>query len=413
MERKKRQLEYKWVIACVCFMTVFVCLGFCSSNKALYLAAITEALGIKRSLFSFNDSIRFISTAVVNLFFGSLVSRFGTKKMILFGVCALIGAVLVYAHAETVGLFYLGGCLLGIGLAFTTTTMVGCVIRRWFREHGGKITGFVLAANGLGGAAAAQIVSPIIYEEGNPFGYRNAYKLVAVILLILLAVLLVLFRERESTGEGEKTKGRPAAKANPVKGTPWFYAVAGCVFLTGLVLQGIEGISAAHLKDVGLDTEFIANVLGVHALALALFKFLTGIFYDRFGIGRTVLCCDIAAVAVTFVLALVQSSPAGMVLAMVYGIFSSLALPLETVLIPLFTGELFGNGDFDRMLGILVAVNTAGYAVGTPLVNWCYDMTGSYTPILYVLGFVMLGVTVCMQLAIRRGTGKQNAEDLR
>lgn len=34
--------------------------------------------------------------------------------------------------------------------------------------------GFVLAANGLGGALAAQVVTPIIYQEGNPFGYRNA-----------------------------------------------------------------------------------------------------------------------------------------------------------------------------------------------------------------------------------------------
>ena len=77
----KRRFDYKWVILALSFMMVFVCLGFCSANKGLYLAAITEALGIKRSLFSINDSCRFITTAIINLFFGSLISRFGIRKM--------------------------------------------------------------------------------------------------------------------------------------------------------------------------------------------------------------------------------------------------------------------------------------------------------------------------------------------
>ena len=48
--------RYRWVIIGAMFLMVFICLGFCSSNKGLYLSAITEALDIKRSLFSVNDS---------------------------------------------------------------------------------------------------------------------------------------------------------------------------------------------------------------------------------------------------------------------------------------------------------------------------------------------------------------------
>ena len=44
--------KYSVVVAGICM--VFVCLGFCSSNKSLYLSAITEALSIPRSLFSIN-----------------------------------------------------------------------------------------------------------------------------------------------------------------------------------------------------------------------------------------------------------------------------------------------------------------------------------------------------------------------
>ncbi len=123
--------RYRWVIVAASFLMVFVCLGFCSSSKSLYLAAITEALGIKRSLFSINDSCRYIATAVVNLFFGALCARFGRKRLIAAGFACLIASMLLYAYAPNIYLFYLGGVLLGLGLAWTTTTMVGSIVHRW------------------------------------------------------------------------------------------------------------------------------------------------------------------------------------------------------------------------------------------------------------------------------------------
>lgn len=103
----------------------------------------------------------------------------------------------VYAHASNIYAFYIGECLLGVGLSFTSTSMVGCVVRRTYSENTGKIMGTILAANGLGGALAAQIVTPIIFEEGNPFGNRNAYKLIVVILTVTAIIVLTLVREKD------------------------------------------------------------------------------------------------------------------------------------------------------------------------------------------------------------------------
>ncbi|MBQ4274156.1 MAG: hypothetical protein IJB94_04205, partial [Clostridia bacterium] len=83
---KKRAFDYKWVVVAVCFLTVMVTLGFCSSTKSLYLDVVTASLGIDRSLFSLNDTCRFVSNAIVNLFFGALVHRFGAKRLMLAGI---------------------------------------------------------------------------------------------------------------------------------------------------------------------------------------------------------------------------------------------------------------------------------------------------------------------------------------
>lgn len=400
MHEVKKRLNYKWVIVALCFAMVFTCLGFCSGTKSLYLAAITEALDIKRTLFSLNDSIRFITTAIVNLFFGTLIEKMGAKKMIGFGFAALIISMLINAYAKYVVQFYIGAFFLGMGLSWTTTTMIGYVVNQWCKEHRGTIMGFVLAANGIAGAVVTQIISPIIYNENNVFGYRNAYKLTALILL-MVGTFVVLFFRNEPKGEKNSEAYVKQKKPKNVSWsgltleetlrTPYFYAVAACVFLTGAILQGISGTSAAHMKDVGLDPSYVAMVMSTHSLALAVFKFSTGVLHDRIGLRKTMLMCYSAAVVALVLLGSLNASTK--IMAMIYGVLSSLAMPLETVMLPLITADLFGEKAYSKLLGIIVSINTAGYALGAPIFNLVYDACGTYQPILYVVAVVMLVIT--------------------
>lgn len=398
--------HYRWVIAGINFLMVFVCLGFCSSSKSLYLAAVTEALGIRRSLFSINDSCRYVATAVVNLFFGTLCAKFGRRRLIAAGFACLIASMLLYACAPDIYLFYLGGILLGLGLAWTTTTMVGSIVHSWCREHAGKIMGLILAANGIGAAAATQIVAPIIYAPGDGFGYRNAYKLVALLLTVTAVLVLALYRDPPAeTNAPQKPKRAVSARGKPeTQPRRTQVLLLTCVFLTGFILQSTTGVSAAHMKDVGLSAGYVAAVMSAHALSLTISKFLTGLLHDRIGLRKTVLLCDCAAAVVLILLAELSATPGGHVLAMTYGILSSLALPLETIMLPLIAEDLFSGPQYDRMLGILVSVNTAGYAVGTPLANLTFDCFGTYRLMLLISACVMAAVACCLQALLRRRT---------
>ena len=279
----------KTAVVAACFLMVLITLGFCSSNKGLYLSAITQALGLKRSLFSVNDSIRFITSAAVSLFFGTMIRQYGPRKLIAAGFVSLICSVLLYSVSNNIPGFYLGGALLGFGLAWTTTSMVGYLIGKWCPDNRGTIMGFVLAANGIGGAAAAQIVSPIIYQEGNAFGYRSAYRLVALILLLTGILVVSVIREPESAAgtaaPGKKRRGRQwtGISYEEAKKSTYFYIAVASVFLTGMVLQSVNGVGAAHMRDAGLDPAYVANVWSIHSLVLACAKFFTGFLYDKDG----------------------------------------------------------------------------------------------------------------------------------
>ena len=403
----KRKFDYKWVILAVCAGMIFVTLGFCSSNKGIYLTAITEAVGIPRGLFSINDSCRYIAMAVINLFFGTLLSRFGARIMVAVGFIATIASTVIYAFATNIVTFCIGGTLLGIGLAFTSTNMASTIIRRWFHKDIGKYTGIAFAANGIGSTVASFIATPLIHETGNPFGYRNSYLVVTAILIISGIVTVILLKqppsEEKPTEKSAKTPkiewaGMPFAQAK----RHWFFYVTGLVvFITGFSLHGLVGAFAAHLEDTGITPPFVAVVVGVYSITLTLSKIFAGWLYDRKGLSTVMIVCQIAAIVAFLALMFSGPTPVGLLLSMVFAVLYSVSLPLETLIIPLLVNDFFGAISYDQILGIYAAINYAGYALGAPIVNWCYDLFGSYKPIFLLFAILMFIIVFIFRLARR------------
>ncbi len=398
--------NYHWVIVVACFLLCFAALGICSGNRSLYLAAVPDALGIARGAYSVGDSLKFLATSVTNLFFGVLMMKYGPRKMVGVGMSALALSCVTSSFATNVWHIYFAGLLLGFGSTFTGTAYVGYVIRRWCKKNQGTILGLVLCSNALGSAVAAPWFTPMILGE-NPFGYRDAYRIAALIALCVGVLAVLLIRD---TTEERQLPQKKKAKSNTWEGItlqqalrkPYFYIACGCIFFTGAVLQSVNGVSSAHMKDQGLNADFIATTVSIHALALAAFKFLSGWMYDKRGLKFTMLICDGAAVIMILLLAVVTSSAEGRAYAIAYAVLSSLALPLETVMLPLIAGDLFGEKEYSKLLGVFVSVNTAGYASGPLISNLCFDAIGTYRPVFIAYAFLMTGVTVAFLFVHRQ-----------
>ncbi len=407
----KKKFDYTYVIIAICFLSICTSLGLCSSGRTMYLTAITDALDIKRSAFSLNDTFRYVTSTILNLFLGFFINKFGTKKLMCAGFLALIGFALINSVAVELYQFYIGGILLGIGISWTGTTMMSTVINIWVKKNKGAITGFVLAANGLGGAVAVQIISPIIFEEGNPFGYRNSYRLVACVLAVMLVLVLVFFRDRPKGAEKtlvplkkkRKIRGESwvGMEYNDIIRKPYFYFALACMALTGMSLQGISGISAPHMYDIGMEKSYVATLSTISSLCLMSSKFFTGFMYDKTGLKITMNICLFSSFLSLGGLILVTNTPIGRVIAVVRIIFSSIALPLETVMLPLYASELFGSKNFVKVVGYFSAACTAGFAVGAPFANLCYDLFGDYNVAFIVFACLMLFVTLTMQFVLR------------
>ncbi len=403
LSKKKHRLEYKWVITVLSFLMVMTVLGFCSSSKSIFISAVCDALDFTRSGFSLNETARYISTATVNVFFGALIYKYGAKKLICAGFISLIASMLIYSLSTSIFGFVVGGVFLGIGLSFTTTTMVGAIVNKWWKKNNGTVMGLVLASNGIGSTVAIQILTPVIHAS-DPFAYRNAYRLVAIILSVVFLLILVFFKNEPKSSElNENARAAAPEKKKTyyksVLKTPYFYLAAICIFISGMVLQSMYGITAPLLEDAGIGSNTVANVLSVASMMLFVTKFGIGFIYDRTGIRATISLCYACSV-IAVILLLLVSAGKGSPLAFVYAVVVSIALPLETIMLPIYAKGLFDEKSFNTALGLFVSVNTAGYATGAPLANLCYDLSGSYKISLIVSAVIMVFALVLMHFVI-------------
>lgn len=388
----------------LCFVMIFCGLGLWA-QKGLFLAPITEALNVSRTAYSFADTCRYVTTAIVNIFFGFFVNRFGSKKLIIVGFFALTLAPLCYAFATSVWLFYVGGCLLGIGFSFASTAIVGYVVNKVCRKNKGTIMGAVLCANGVAGAIVALIITPII--EADVFGYKNAFYLFAIISAVALLLFIFLYKEPKNAIEDGEVLDKQEKKENwqgiyyeQALKKKYFYLACVCILLTGLVLTGVISNYAAHLRDRGFSADQISVVAVISSIALAVFKFLNGFVYDRAGLRFTITVDCAAAVLVMVILYFITASPLGFAFGIIYAILGGVALPLETVMLPIYAKDLFGQRGFNKVLGIFVSLNQVGYALGAPLMNLAYDLLGTYNLGLIISAVLMVITIILLQIVI-------------
>lgn len=389
-------MKYRWLVAVLCFLLIFLGLGFCLSGRSIFLAPITQALNISRSAFSVCDSIRYATSAALSFLMGKLIQHFGTKRLICLGLISLLAATLLYATASHLLPFYVGSVFFGIGLALGATAMVSTVINSYFPGKSGTLMGVILGANGLGAAVSVQLFTPLI--ESHPFGYRTAYFITFGIIAVLLILFLILYKDPQQIHKKQQQSGNDGLTLTQLRHMPVFYVTVICVLLTSAILQGVSGIAAAHVRDVGLSAQIAATMVSISSVALLFSKILSGFVTDKLGLRTSVNLSYMTTFCAILLLIFLTEQYAAFTYG--YAIMMAIGLPLETVMLPLLTAHLFGRKDFAAIMGIMSAIHSIGSAIGTPLINLSYDQLGTYRPVLMVVAALPVILLICYQWII-------------
>lgn len=406
---KTPRFFYGWIVAVTCFTFSVIGVGLGNSTISLYVKPICDDMGFSRGGYVLVYSILSASQMLASLAFGAIYQKFKNVRMIfVIGVFGIASAFTIYCLSRNIYLFYLGAFFQGFGLQYVSAIPLSVVISNWFLTKKGTVLSMVLAGSGLGGI----ILNPIVGRWISVDGWRAAYFYSLILLLVFLLPALLILREKPSD-VGQKAFGSNQSHdqnfvqtgrqlSNPdlseLRKTPIFWMVLMAVFFFGLSIQPVYVNAAAHLGGVGLNPQVIACVMSVVFIANTLSKVLLGIVNDKYGIKPVIIINNSFFAIATVTLILTRSNAFGLCFGAGFGI----GYTMLSITIPLLIAHLYSGKNYGNIIGIMIAAQTAGYSVGTPLVGFSYDVFHSYNYAFILAVFLDITGAFLILKALRR-----------
>jgi len=253
--------------------------------------------------------------------------------------------------------------------------------------------GIIAAGSGFGGSLFSLIIGNHISNNG----FQASYFLTAVILALAAVPIIVFLRSKP----GNKEKHSENNYSNELKldhttsdhhtdsaylKQNYVLLTLFLVFLIGVIIAPMNQNTPPFLIEKGFDPIFAANIASSVFFIQAISKILLGIFNDRFGI-KICLYVGLGSFVIG-ALFLIFSTSTWTV--WVYALFGGIAMSSVAVISPLYINHILGNKYYEKYIGLFMAAINGGIGLGNPIINFTYDLSGTYKIIFAC--FVVIGV---------------------
>ncbi|MGX7092191.1 MFS transporter [Hutsoniella sourekii] len=423
---KQGGLHFAWIILLATILVLGIFMPIVTSLANLFQISVTQDLGFSRSAFSLNTTI----TQAVGIFTGPILSKqLGERnfKAMWTGFAVLFGlSLLGYSFAQSAWHFYIASFFLGLSFIATTSIPMTMLINNWFVEKRGLATSIAFAGISAGGF----ILSPTVTGMIQNLGWRQAYFVYAIIVIVIALVLglFVIRRTPEEIGlkpygyqeadiELEDANSDQPAESDddldvnlPVKET--LTSAFFIMLLLGAVANGLAnggGLQFAPALQEYQSLEVASWTVSAYLLVGVFGKLLMGWIDDKFGL-KVTLFSGLGAMALAFVSMLfIGTSWGPWALVITFG---GLGIGTGTVLPPIVTSCIYSNDRYPEAYGYVTSATQIGTAIGPLIVPLIFDLTGHYNPAWILMTAITIAAAVFWFLAYQRASAlPQQAKD--
>lgn len=371
--------------------------GLAFYTFGVFVLPLVAAFGWTRGEVSIAASFLIIGTAITAPLVGSMIDRFGARRVGLISMVALaLGYALLTTIDGTIGMFYaawLGLSLIGGG---TTPVVWTRTVNIWFDRGRGLALGLALAGSGVAGVFAPLLVTKVIAAYGWQAGYLAIGAFILVVSTPLIALLL---QERPVAGAplpaGVGSADTAAEPTTPLPGLELaqalrdlaFWKIAVGFFLVSAVIAALIINLIPLLVDRGLDAGQAAGIAGVMGIAVLVGRVVIGMLLDHLPsslVAAVVLgLCALGCFALSL-----PDAPLWVVGVSVLSL--GLAAAAEVDLVAYLSSRFFGMRAYGKVYGWQLTSFYLGAAVGPLAAGMAYDRFGSYLPTLYFASAALL-----------------------
>ena len=358
---------------------------------SIFLKPLSGAFGWSRESVSAAFGLAALSIAVCSPPLGHLLDRYGPRRVIL-PCMAIFGVAFASVGLLTPHLLHLYAIFVLMGVVGNGTTQMGYsrAVSTWFDKRRGLALALMLAGVGTGSI----IFSPLAQALIAAYGWRVAYFVLGVVVLLLGIPLTALFvRERpHETVRAQTTL--PGATVSEGLRSPAFWILIATLFLSSVSMNGSITHLSALLTDRGVTAANAALAASMLGLASFIGRLVTGFLLDRFFGPRVGFCLCALSAGGILLLARAGSSLPGIAAAMLIG----LGVGAEANLTPYLLTRYFGLRAFSTLYGFTWTAYAMAGAIGPVLMGKAFDVTGSYASLLMILSVTTLAAAVLLLL---------------
>ena len=368
-----------WRVVLAAYFGVMVSFGsLLVFTFSIFLKPLSAEFGWSRESISAAFGFAAITVAICSPPLGSLLDRYGPRRLIL-PCMAVFGVAFASLSLLTPHLLHLYTTFVLLGVVGNGTTQMGYsrAVSTWFDHRRGLALALVMAGVGTG----AMLLPPLAQALIHTYGWRAAYGLLGVLVMLLGLPLTALFvRERPRALGRAALEMEGLTVAQGIRSRSFWILVA-TLFLGSMSVNGAITHLSPLLTDRGVSASTAA--LAASALGLASFcgRLLTGFLLDRFFGPRVGLCLLLTTALGILLLSVAHSAPAGMAAAMLIG----LGLGAEADITPYLLSRYFGLRSFSALYGFTWSAYALAGAIGPVVMGRAFDGTGSYAALLELL----------------------------
>jgi MFS family permease len=368
-------------VTATAFFALFAVVGLALYGLPLYYDFMVREFGWSRTLVTSGNALsKLVVGPLFGFIAGSIVDRFGPRRMMMAGILMAGGALVGLGAISALWMFYFFYLFNALGYVCGGPLPNQVLLSRWFDRTRGKAMGIAYLGIGIGGA----LVPLLSHWLTQHFGWRMSLQLLGV-LIVLIALPLAFMVPEQPPGKSSVQGAAELPSVRPVLGQPAFYLLA----LGSMASIAAVGGTNQHLKlfmtlDSGYSQAGASQIISLVLTFSIAGRLLMGWLADR-APRKHVMLLIYLLVASAIPLQFFSSAPAMMyVFAALFGV----GLGGEYLIIPLMAAELFGVAVLGRVMGIVLTADGVAEATAPMLVGYLRDVTGSYHT-----GFVVLVAT--------------------
>ena len=362
--------------------------GIAIYSFGLFIRPLAQEFGWSRGSISFGVTCLSLTTAVTSPLVGLAVDRWGVRTV---AILSQIGLVIGFFGLSFVGPslpeFYAGWTILSLLGSGTSPIVWTRAVAGWFVKRRGLALGITLCGTGL----VALIGSPVIGHAVATYGWRNAYRLISLFILVIALPLTAVFLHsgrRDATRAVSELGDRPAQAYC----SSAFWRIIVAFFCISAVMGGGIVHLAPLLIDRGLTPLAAAAIAGYLGYAIIFGRLTLGYLVDR--LPPALVGAGLISLAAVSML-LLANGVAPLVATLLFGLCAG----AEVDLLAFMISRLFGLKHYAQIYGWGITAFTAGASVGPPVAGLVFDKYHTYTLALYVFaGLIVIAAALVASL---------------